>query len=94
MPNSIFGWSLPPGVTMRDIDPPEQPCHKCGKYDCVCQECLVCGSYGCLTHETHISIYARLQILRMQVQAAEVELKLRGLPTMPADLSPAQWNQA
>lgn len=44
----IFGWSLPPGVSMRDIDPGDQPCEVCGKDidDCVCPECDVCGTQG------------------------------------------------
>jgi hypothetical protein len=44
----IFGWSLPPGVSMNDIDPPDRPCEVCGKFtdDCICQECPKCSSYG------------------------------------------------
>jgi len=43
-----FGWDLPPGVSLNDIDPPEQPCEVCGKYvdDCICPECTVCGTQG------------------------------------------------
>lgn len=45
---SIFGWSLPPGVSLRDIDPPEQPCELCGEESgwCECPECPECGAYG------------------------------------------------
>lgn len=48
MGHSIFGWSLPPGVTMNDIDPPEQPCEVCGHEagDCICPECPRCGEFG------------------------------------------------
>lgn len=46
MPRSIFGWDLPPGCSMRDIDPPEPPCECCGKADCICPECLQCGESG------------------------------------------------
>lgn len=45
----LFGWSLPPGVSMRDIDPPERPCEVCGGLadsGCICPECTVCGSHG------------------------------------------------
>lgn len=44
----IFGWSLPPGVTMNDIDPPERPCEVCGieSGNCICPECPSCGSAG------------------------------------------------
>ena len=44
----IFGWSLPPGVSMNDIDPPERPCEVCGLFpdDCICPQCSVCHSYG------------------------------------------------
>jgi hypothetical protein len=43
-----FGWDLPPGVSMSDIDPPEQPCEVCGieAGNCICPECPQCGSYG------------------------------------------------
>lgn len=43
-----FGWSLPPGVTMNMIDPPEPPCEICGQQidNCICPECSVCGEYG------------------------------------------------
>lgn len=44
----IFGWSLPPGVTMRDLDPEPQPCAVCGRLDaeCICPECGQCGAQG------------------------------------------------
>jgi hypothetical protein len=48
MRSGIFGWSLPPGVTMNDIDPPERPCEVCGieAGNCICPECPVCGEAG------------------------------------------------
>lgn len=51
MSRSIFGWSLPPGVTQRQIDEAygqEGPCEVCCKSTdlCICPECLVCGSQG------------------------------------------------
>ena len=52
----IFGWSLPPGCSMRDIDPPEGPCAVCGKSvdDCICPECPECGGVGDATcYEQH-----------------------------------------
>lgn len=33
----LLGWSLPPGVTMDDIDPPER-CEHCGERKCACNE--------------------------------------------------------
>lgn len=50
MSRSIFGWSLPPGVTMNDIDPPSGSCEVCGgdidRDDCICPECPVCSDFG------------------------------------------------
>lgn len=57
MSRSIFGWSLPPGVTSRMIDEAygtETPCDVCGGWPdpgpgataCICPECPVCGSFG------------------------------------------------
>lgn len=48
MPRNIFGWSLPPGVSTRDIDPPEAPCSVCGEFEdsCICPECPICHSFG------------------------------------------------
>jgi len=51
MSRSMFGWSLPPGVTSRMIDEAygrEEPCQICGLWpdDCICPECPVCGSFG------------------------------------------------
>lgn len=48
---SIFGWSLPPGVTNSMIERAyggEGPCDVCGKVldDCICPECPVCTSAG------------------------------------------------
>lgn len=47
---SIFGWSLPPGVSHSDIDPPSGPCEICGQNvdadECICPECPECGAYG------------------------------------------------
>lgn len=51
MSRSIFGWDLPPGCTMRQIE--EQagdhiPCAVCGRWpdDCICPECPDCHSVG------------------------------------------------
>lgn len=49
MSRGIFGWSLPPGVSMRDIDPDPGPCQVCGRDpsgDCLCPECPTCGVFG------------------------------------------------
>lgn len=48
MSRHLFGWSLPPGVSIRDIDPPEQPCSICGEFSdrCICPECPTCNASG------------------------------------------------
>jgi len=57
MRNSIFGWSLPPGVSNRIIDEAygvEGPCEMCGgdpeshikANQCICPECPECGGFG------------------------------------------------
>jgi len=45
-----FGWSLPPGVSHRDIDPSAGPCDVCGHSEdnCICPECPVCSAFGLL----------------------------------------------
>jgi hypothetical protein len=48
---SVFGWSLPPGVTSRMIDEAagvDQPCGVCAMdpADCCCPECPKCGEQG------------------------------------------------
>lgn len=47
---SVFGWSLPPGVSHRMIEDSsaEGPCDICGLSvdDCVCPLCPVCQSVG------------------------------------------------
>ena len=47
---NMFGWSLPPGCSMRDIDrlSEESPCAVCGNTldDCICPECPVCTGVG------------------------------------------------
>lgn len=45
---TIFGWSLPPGISFNDIDPPEEPCLVCEQIEnnCVCPECPECGTFG------------------------------------------------
>jgi hypothetical protein len=46
MPNSVFGWSYPPGCS----GPPEYPegCEVClsSVDDCECPECSICGEQG------------------------------------------------
>jgi hypothetical protein len=50
MSRSIFGWSLPPGVTNKMIDDlcEEGPCEVCAKPvdSCICHECPVCHEIG------------------------------------------------
>jgi len=49
---SAFGWSLPAGVTQRQIDAafgrPDEMCCVCGHDidDCICPTCSVCGTQG------------------------------------------------
>jgi len=46
---SKFGWSLPPGVSTRDLPGNEdETCAVCFKQpdDCVCDECKVCFEFG------------------------------------------------
>ena len=48
---NVFGWSLPPGCSNRDIDEAagvDQPCAVCimDVADCCCPECPTCGSQG------------------------------------------------
>lgn len=62
---SKMGWSLPPGVSQRQIDEAagvdDEPCECCGLdvEDCICDTCPRCGGTGdpdcytgkCTTHE-------------------------------------------
>lgn len=48
MTRGMFGWSLPPGVSVRDLPGNQDvPCEVCGQYDdaCVCPECPNPGCY-------------------------------------------------
>lgn len=80
MRSGIFGWSLPPGVSMRDIDPPDLPCEVCGLYpaDCVCPECPECSVIGdpaCYIPGAHGMVHSEEQnrycLLRQSVEASE-----------------------
>jgi hypothetical protein len=47
----IFGWSLPPGCSHRDIERAaggDGPCEVCGDMvdDCICPECPECPECG------------------------------------------------
>lgn len=47
----LFGWDLPPGCTMADIERAaggDGPCEVCGEHvdDCICPECPTCGVQG------------------------------------------------
>ncbi len=90
---SIFGWSLPPGVTSSMTDPPEQPCEICGKFpdDCECPECPRCGMFGCIDHEDEFHLRGRLERLEYLVRCAKRELERRGKPLcLPdPDIAPA-----
>ena len=51
MSRLLFGWDLPPGVSMRDIEDAmsqDYPCDVCGNpaTACICPECRVCGAAG------------------------------------------------
>jgi len=70
----LFGWDLPPGVTMRDIDPPELPCEICGEFvdNCICPECSVCGGVGDpLCYEKHGLVRSKQQIENLTKREAE-----------------------
>lgn len=47
---SVFGWSLPPGVTTLPGEEPCPPCQCCGGdpegESCICPECPVCEVFG------------------------------------------------
>lgn len=82
-----FGWSLPPGVSNSDIDPPEQPCEVCGRWSdsCICPECPVCsqvGDHRCYEEHglqrTKVQVLGwwerRLDILRQEVFDCELQI--------------------
>jgi hypothetical protein len=78
---SVFGWSLPPGVTNRMID--EQmsgPCAVCGasEDDCVCPECHVCGTVGdpkCYAEDGHGLVLTCEQIVSAKEAASAAAKK-------------------
>lgn len=64
MNRRIFGWSLPPGVSMSDIAPDTGPCDVCGHTDadCICPECPVCYEHG------NPACYEKHGLIRTQAQ--------------------------
>jgi hypothetical protein len=51
MSRHLFGWDLPPGVSLRQIEEAmgqDYPCDVCGNDAavCICPECRVCGAAG------------------------------------------------
>jgi len=62
MSRSMFGWSLPPGVTNQMIEEAqglEQPCEVCGLWadDCQCPICPTCkvqGKQACWNDPAHL----------------------------------------
>jgi hypothetical protein len=84
----IFGWDLPPGVSMRDIDPPEGPCDVCGKSvdDCICPECPVCHSHGDpACYEKHGLVRTQAQIDSRTALDEQIE--------RDAEAENAMWDQ-
>ena len=80
MTRGIFGWDLPPGVSLRDIEAAmgddEERCEVCGApaYDCVCPECPRCGVQGDpACYERHGMTRTLKQIERMQKARSEDE---------------------
>ena len=72
----LFGWDLPPGVSMRDIDPPESPCAVCGLFSdkCICPDCSVCGCQGDPScYEKHGMARSEEQIMSLARAEAEEE---------------------
>lgn len=65
----IFGWSLPPGVSMRDIDQSESPCMVCARDvdHCICAECPQCATIGDLRcYAEHGLVESAFQIASRQ----------------------------
>lgn len=82
MSRSIFGWSLPPGCTMQQIE--EQAgafalCDVCGHSidDCICPECSICneaGNLNCYRPEGHGLKFTKEQSVgRIKRKIAELE---------------------
>lgn len=71
----LFGWDLPPGCTMREIEAQceERPCDMCGEYpdECVCPVCPSCHSQGdasCyILHKLHMPWRIRWRLLSRQL---------------------------
>ena len=85
MSRSIFGWSLPPGVTSKMIDEAygvDQPCAVCARDidSCVCPECPTChetGSVHC--YAVHGLRLSKQQVIHRQearVHRAEEDLRI------------------
>lgn len=71
---SVFGWSLPPGVSMNDIDAQfggEDDCERCGfpVVECQCPECPICRSLGCIDHLTQEEAAKLIRQLRAEIWA-------------------------
>ena len=79
----IFGWSLPPGCSLRDIEQSmeEGPCLLCGKSsdDCQCEPCEKCGYVGCINHISNENLLTRLEVLNIQVYSFKQEVERRQL---------------
>lgn len=82
----IFGWSMPPGVSHRDIDAAMScgTCEICGgdvdNDACVCHECEVCGGLGearCLVEHGYVldaeQITSGWRYVGAAAQAAEAD---------------------
>ena len=80
MSRNIFGWSLPPGVTQRQIDEAygqEGPCAVCRKSVdmCICPECGVCEAQGdpkCYT-EHNLKLDRAQAISRQEARIAQLQ---------------------
>lgn len=107
MSRSIFGWSLPPGVTNRMIEDAaghEGPCEACGRPvdDCICPECPQCGATGdVICYELHglhltteqLNGQDRLKIAELEQRIADIRyaMELRNEPDGDDYADRAEW---
>src|SRR4051812_899012 len=93
---SIFGWSLPPGCSMRDIERAqgsEGPCVCCGESEekCICIECPTCSAIGdpkC--YKEHGLTYTEAQLQGQKELAERIEADAKADREM-ADAQAAEW---
>ena len=76
-----FGWSLPPGCSMRDIEAAmeEGPCVVCGNAidNCTCEPCPTCGNAGCIEHQSINWLTTQIEIRSFQLRELQAEYQRR-----------------